>query len=186
MQKIILYGDSILAGYRNGQATNLVTDALQTKFPNDEVINHSIPGATTEEGLDFLSLRVTDIDYDAVVLGLGTNDCSVQLGLSPGHYAANLDELVDEIGANKVVLMGPSYTNWEITEDHSWPRTLQFQLVAEECAKHNQLPFLNLAKVMEATDHPNELLEEDGVHLNDEGIDFLTEKLAPLIQEVIS
>lgn len=186
MQKIILYGDSILAGYRNNQATNLVTDALQAELPNEEIINHSIPGATTEEGLDFLSLRVTDNDYDAVVLGLGTNDCSVQLGLSPGHYAANLDELVDKIGANKVILMGPSYTDWEIAEDHSWPRTLQFQLVAEECAKHNQLPFLDLAKAMAKTDHPNELLEEDGIHLNDKGIAFLTKKLTPLIKEVIS
>lgn len=185
MQKIILYGDSILAGLRNGQTTTLVTNALQVNFPDDKIINQSMPGATTEEGLDFLSLKVINTNYDAVVLGLGTNDCSVQLGLSPGHYATNLDKLVAEIGADKTILVGPSYTNWEISEDHSWPRTLQFQLVAEECAKHNQLPFLDLAKTMEATGHPNELLDDDGIHLNDNGIALLTKKLIPLIKKVI-
>lgn len=186
MQKIILYGDSILAGYRKGQATNLVTAALQKKLPQTLIINNSIPGATTEEGLDFLKLRVTSKEYSAVVLGLGTNDCSVQLGLSPGHYAANLEELVKQIGTRKVILIGPSYTNWEIAEDHSWPRTLQFQLVAEECAKKNYLPFLNLSKEMAKAEHPNDLLEDDGIHLNDQGIAFLSEKLTPLIKEVIS
>ncbi|MBD5430713.1 SGNH/GDSL hydrolase family protein [Lactobacillus sp.] len=186
MQNIILYGDSILAGFQNGHPTNLVTDALQTNFPNYRILNQSIPGATTEEGLDFLSLRVTESNYEAVVLGLGTNDCSVRLGLSPGHYAANLDKLVDKIGRDKVILMGPSYTNWKIAEDHSWPRTLQFQLVAEECAMHNYLPFLNLAKVMESTSTPNKFLEDDGIHLNNEGIIFLTQQLTPLIQKVIS
>ncbi|MBP2058078.1 lysophospholipase L1-like esterase [Lactobacillus colini] len=186
MQKIILYGDSILAGYRNGHATELVTESLQTYFSDHQVINSSIPGATTEEGLDFLSLKVTNLKYSAVVLGLGTNDCSVKLGLSPGHYAANLDKLVQMIGRDKIVLMGPAYTNWKIAEDHSWSRTLQFQLVAQECAKHNNLPFLDLAKAMENSNHPNDLLEDDGIHLNDEGIALLTKKLAPLIKEVLA
>ena len=44
MKKIILFGDSLLAGYIDGHATNIVTQGLQEKLPNFTIINnHSIP-----------------------------------------------------------------------------------------------------------------------------------------------
>ncbi len=93
MKKIILFGDSILAGFKDGMPTDIIIDSLAQRFPNIEILNHSVPGATTQEGLDFLDLRVTP-PYDLVVLGLGTNDASVNLGISAGRYAKNLEELV--------------------------------------------------------------------------------------------
>ncbi|CCI81452.1 SGNH/GDSL hydrolase family protein [Lactobacillus hominis] len=181
MKKIILFGDSILAGFKDGMPTDIITDSLAQRFPNIEILNHSVPGATTQEGLDFLDLRVTP-PYDLVVLGLGTNDASVNLGISAGRYAKNLEELVELIGKQKVILMGPSYTNWKVATDQAWPRTLQFELVAKECSRKNELPFLDLAYVLNKHPYPNELLQKDGIHLNEAGNKILIDKLAELIK----
>ena len=48
MKKLILFGDSLLAGYIDGHATNIVTQGLQEKLPNFTIINNSVPGSTTE------------------------------------------------------------------------------------------------------------------------------------------
>jgi acyl-CoA thioesterase-1 len=118
-----------------------------------------------------------------VILALGTNDANMQFGLSAGRYAHNLQVLVDLIGVDKTILMGPSYTNWKIAKDQAWPKTLQFELVAEQCHIENNIPFLNFAKVMRETGHPNDLLQKDGIHLNQEGNKLLIEKLAELVKE---
>lgn len=107
----------------------------------------------------------------------------MQFGLSAGRYAHNLQVLVDLIGADKTILMGPSYTNWKIAKDQGWPKTLQFELVAKQCHIDNDILFLNFAKVMRETGHPNKLLQEDGIHLNQEGNKLLIEELAELVKE---
>ena len=91
--------------------------------------------------------------------------------------------MVDLIGADKTLLIGPSYTNWKIAQDQAWPKTLQFELVAQECHVENKIPFLNFAKVMRKTGHPNKLLQKDGIHLNKAGNKLLIEKLANLVEE---
>lgn len=185
MKKIILYGDSILAAYHHNHPTPLLLARLNKMLPNANIINHSIPGATSEEALDFLPLKVTNEDYDLVVLGMGTNDCTIKLGLSPGKYSWNLDELIEKIGYRKILLMGPAYTNWKIAQDHSWPRTLQFRLVAAQAAYKNKVPFLDLANDMILTGHPNQLLQADGIHLNNEGLDLLASDLVNQTKKVL-
>ena len=120
-----VFGDSLLAGYIDGHATNIVTQGLQEKLPNFTIINNSVPGSTTEEAIDFYDLRIKPFNYDLVILALGTNDANMQFGLSAGRYAHNLQVLVDLIGVDKTILMGPSYTNWKIAKDQAWPKTLQ-------------------------------------------------------------
>ncbi|QNQ81303.1 SGNH/GDSL hydrolase family protein [Lactobacillus sp. PV034] len=185
-KKIILFGDSLLAGYTNGHPTDRVTNALINNFPKYNITNESIPGLTTEEAADFLPKRILNQHYDLVTLGLGTNDDSVYNGLNAGRYAYNLNTLVKKLNPHKVILMGPSYTNWKIDPNQSWPRTLQFTLIAQQCSFIHHLPFLNLNKKMMETGHPNELLQDDGVHLNQAGIELLTNNLTSLIKQKIA
>ena len=185
-KKIILFGDSLLAGYTNGLPTDRVTNALINNLPQYNIINESIPGLTTEEAEDFLPKRVLNQHYDLVTLGLGTNDDSVYNGLNAGRYAYNLDKLVKKLDAKKVILMGPSYTNWKINPNQSWPRTLQFTLIAQHCSFIHHLPFLNLNKEMMESGHPNDLLQTDGIHLNQAGNKLLVNQLTNLINKKIA
>lgn len=185
MKRIILFGDSLMAGYKNNYATSVVTKAVQKEFPDIAIINKSVPGATSREGIDFLPRRVQK-PYELVVLGLGTNDASIQLGISAGAYAKNLQYFTNVIGRNKLILVGPSYTDWKRASDHSWPRTLQFELVAQECARHNSLPFLDLAKVLRDTGHPNDFLQDDGIHFNEQGNELFTGHINELIKKKLN
>ena len=68
MKKLILFGDSLLAGYIDGHATNIVTQGLQEKLPNFTIINNSVPGSTTEEAIDFYDLRINPFNSALVYL----------------------------------------------------------------------------------------------------------------------
>ena len=57
MKKIILFGDSIFNGFRDGQDTDLVTNLFQKELKDyAQVENISKSGATTVEAIDYLHL----------------------------------------------------------------------------------------------------------------------------------
>jgi len=51
MAKIILFGDSITAGYSKGKVTDQLTRRIKASFPAADVVNAGIPGETTREAL---------------------------------------------------------------------------------------------------------------------------------------
>lgn len=183
MAKIVLFGDSILGGFSSGRLTPVITNQLQAAFPNDQIANLSIAGATTFDALEFLDVNVNSKHPDLVILNFGINDASNSLGLSAGRYNSNLNNLVEKIGPQKVILISPSYTNWRVASDQSWTRILQFSLVTEHVAKSYQTKFLNLSQLMYREPHPEQLLQKDGIHLNARGNELLLKHLIPLIKE---
>ena len=74
MQKIILYGDDILAGFEHGKVTAQMTQRLQKAFPQTTVINRALPGHRTTDALTHVQRDVSALDPAVVVLFFGTND----------------------------------------------------------------------------------------------------------------
>ena len=98
MKKIILFGDSIFNGYRDGCDTNLVTNLFKKQLNNyTQVENISKSGATTVEGVDYL-VQIP-AEKDLTVVEYGNNDAATAWGISPENYekfkktAARLNEL---------------------------------------------------------------------------------------------
>lgn len=183
MAKIILFGDSILGGYTNGQMTSKITNLIKQAFPTDKIVNASMAGATTDRALGNVNRRVMREHPDVVVLNFGVNDAGLKLAMSAGRYNNNLNILVEKIGAKRVIIVSPSLTNWRVASDQSWPRILQFELVTEHVAKHYQTPYLNLAELMQQQENVLELLQPDGIHLTDKGINLFIKNLVPLIKQ---
>lgn len=181
MAKILLFGDSIMGGFKNGRHTSAITKPIQQAFPKDTVINVSISGATTDDALDYLSLNVLNAKPHVVVLAFGANDAAVKLGMTPGRFNTNLNRIIEKIGPKKVILVSPPYTNWRVASNQSWPRILQFELVAEHVAHTYHLPYLDLAEEMQKSTHVNRYLQKDGIHFSDSGNRLLVKKLIPLI-----
>ena len=99
MKKIILFGDSIFNGYRNGQNTNLVTNLFQQALINyAQVENISKSGATTVEGVDYL--EQISPEHDLVVVEYGNNDAATAWGISPESYEKNLAQILSAVGTN--------------------------------------------------------------------------------------
>ncbi len=180
MTNIILFGDSILAGYRSGHETALITNACN-KTGLGHFVNASLPGATTLEALDLWQKRVTS-QADCVIVAFGTNDCSAIYGIPPEAYTHNLTSLVQQIGCQRVRLIGPSAVDPKRAPDHTWERTHRFNEIAKKVAYDNKLPFLDLIAKMPIA-KLDLLLQNDGIHYTDVGNALLVKNLSDLVQQ---
>ena len=89
--KIMLYGDSLMAGYGLPQKDNLASELSREIKSNDSTIsfiNASISGNTSKNGLSRVDWSLGD-NPNIVILCLGAND--MLRGLDPSLTKKNLD-----------------------------------------------------------------------------------------------
>ena len=105
---IMLYGDSLMAGYGLNQNENL-SSALAAKFNLKEtavlIINASVSGNTTSNGLARLDWSLGE-SPNIVILCLGAND--MLRGIDPKYIKENLNTMISKINesGSKVILAG--------------------------------------------------------------------------------
>ena len=76
-EKILLFGDSIMAGYGLPAEYHLSTvleNDLTSEGYNFEVINGSVSGSTSANGLNRAEWSLSDSDISLIILCLGAND----------------------------------------------------------------------------------------------------------------
>lgn len=71
---LILFGDSLTAGYLDGEITDELTKRLAAVFPEVPVVNAGIPGDTTTGALIRLHDHVLRYDPKLVTVFFGAND----------------------------------------------------------------------------------------------------------------
>lgn len=185
MTKIVLFGDSILAGSLNGKATDIFTDRIKNNFPDAEVINTSIPGHKTSDAITHVDRDVASLNADVVVIFFGANDVSITHEMKPGHFTSNLSYLIESIGAEKIILVSPPYTDWRRQQNRTWPRQIQFQLATEHMGKKNSIPYIDIMSDMLNSENPNDYLQSDGLHFTDKGYDLLEKEIVDKIKVVL-
>lgn len=185
MTKIVLFGDSILAGSINGKVTDIFTDRIKSDFPGAEVINTSIPGHKTSDAITHVDRDVASLNPDAVVIFFGANDVSIIDEMKPGYFTANISYLIESIGVDKIILVSPPYIDWRRQQTRTWPRQIQFQLAAEHMSKKNSIPYVDIMSKMLKSDKPNEYLQGDGLHFTNAGYDLLEKELVKKIKIVL-
>ncbi|ANK60216.1 SGNH/GDSL hydrolase family protein [Loigolactobacillus backii] len=171
MAEIILFGDSILAGFNHGWTYPVITKTIQQAFPNDHVFNASVPGDTTKDALDRVTAHVLSRKPAAVVLFFGANDLSQILGISPQAYRQNLTELIRKIGANKLIMIGPPMIDERLNPDRPIHRITEYNQIVNDVSKEAHVDFINLSAAMQAQVKP--LHQDDGLHFNSAGNQLL-------------
>lgn len=182
MAKIILFGDSIFAGYHNGFTSAIFKQKMQTRFPEDEFVNASVPGATTTDALGWVQGLVLDEQPDLTILFFGANDISVTNYISPDIYEAQLDELVTKLDPEKVVLVTPPYSDSLQLGDRTPDLIRHYVQVAQLVANDYQLPCVDLYDLMQHEKNPDQLLLPDGIHFTNEAYDLLADNVRTAIQ----
>ena len=173
VNKILLFGDSLMSGYglKENQALSIIleNDLKETGF-NIRVINGSVSGDTSEDGLDRIEEYTSGGDIDLIVLGLGANDMLRRI--NPDQTESNLRKIIEIIKAKniKIILAGmkASPTNglaYKKRFDDIFPK------LAEEYDL-TLIPFL-LKKVAL---NPK-LNQSDGIHPNYEGAKVISETI---------
>lgn len=175
MRKIILFGDSLTAGYKDGMITDLFTAPIQQSFSEDTLINAGIPGDTTRDALQRLENHVLCYQPDIVTVFFGANDSAVYRDISVGEYEQNLRTIIEKIGFTKVLLISPPYISQRIRgEDHPLSVLKEYVLAAQKLAKMFDLDYLDLFHEM--LDDDGELwLQSDGLHFSAYGYERLQE-----------
>tara|TARA_B110000967_G_scaffold39032_1_gene38685 strand:- start:1005 stop:1649 length:645 start_codon:yes stop_codon:yes gene_type:complete len=176
--KVMLYGDSLMAGYGLTQNENLASE-LSRNFEADNlevsIINASISGNTSKNGLSRVEWSLGD-NPDIVVISLGAND--MLRGLNPKLTSENLDSTISKFKKNGTVIilagmlssesMGPDYQT-------------QFDAIYPTLAAEHSLIFMPFLLTGVALEKDN--LQLDYKHPNEKGIKLIAKNLYPYILE---
>ena len=173
VNKILLFGDSLMSGYglKENQVLSIILEKdLKDAGYNIKIINGSVSGDTSEDGLDRIEEYTSDSNIDLIILGLGANDMLRRI--NPDQTESNLIKIIEIIKTKniKIILAGmkASPTNglaYKRKFDNIFPK------LAEEYDL-NLIPFL-LKKVAL---NPK-LNQSDGIHPNFEGAKVISETI---------
>ena len=172
-QKIVLFGDSLMAGYGLDQEFHLSTileKNLKIKGFNVNVVNASVSGDTTSGGLNRLSWLIEKKDIDIIVLCLGAND--MLRGIKPVHIKNNLNKILEILKENKITVLLAGMISQE-TFGESYKK--EFDRIYPELAykfKVSFLPFL-----LDGVALNPELNLKDGKHPNSKGVNLISKNL---------
>ena len=176
--KIMLYGDSLMAGYGLPQNENL-SSVLPSKFNLAEsqlqIINASVSGNTSSNGLARLDWSLED-KPNIVILCLGAND--MLRGIDPKLTKQNLNLIIEKMIQNgsKVILAG-------MRSPESMGKNYQqkFDLIYQELAEENDVIFMPF--LLEGVALEKDYLQNDYKHPNTLGVSIMASNLYPYILE---
>ena len=165
IENIILFGDSLMAGYGLPQEKHLAV-VLQNNLIdsgyNLEVIDGSVSGSTSAGGLNRAEWSLSHPDIDLMIVGLGAND--MLRGISPIETEKNLENII-QIAKQKnieIILAGMIAPT-----THGISYKKKFDNIYPNLAKKynlNLIPFL-----LEDVALKPELNQDDGMHPNEKG-----------------
>ena len=174
--KIMLYGDSLMAGYGLTQNENL-SSVLPSKFNLAEsqlqIINASVSGNTSSNGLARLDWSLED-KPNIVILCLGAND--MLRGIDPKLTKQNLNKIIEKMIQNgsKVILAG-------MRSPESMGKNYQqkFDSIYQELAEEHEVIFMPF--LLEGVALEKEYLQSDYKHPNSLGVNIMASNLYPYI-----
>ena len=176
--KIMLYGDSLMAGYGLNQNENL-SSALAAKFSLEEtavlIINASVSGNTTSNGLARLDWSLGE-SPNIVILCLGAND--MLRGIDPKYIRENLNTMISKINesGSKVILAG-----MRSPKSMGGIYQQRFDQMYREIAEEHDLTFMPF--LLEGIALEKKYLQNDDKHPNALGIQVMANNLYPYILE---
>ena len=179
---ILVFGDSISAGYGLARVEQGWVALLQTRLKDQEygyqVVNASVSGETTAGGLARLPRALTLHRPRIVILELGGNDGLRALPIA--QMCANLAHMVDlsaAAGAH-VLLLG-----MRIPPNYGPDYTEQFRSCYGDVARDKKLPWVPFL-LNDIALSPN-LIQADGIHPNELGQPKLLANVWPTLQPLL-
>ena len=179
--KIMLYGDSLMAGYGLPQNENL-SSVLPSKFNLAEsqlqIINASVSGNTSSNGLARLDWSLED-KPNIVILCLGAND--MLRGIDPKLTKQNLNQIIEKMIQNgsKVILAG-----MRSPESMGQNYQQEFDLIYQELAEEHEVIFMPF--LLEGVALEKDYLQSDYKHPNALGVNIMASNLYPYILKAMS
>lgn len=169
-RKTVFFGDSLIHGYD-----------LKYYFPEKEIYNCGVDGATTDLLLHLQPYAIRDYNPEKVVLLIGTNDLSDRWQFDKLEIAFNVFKLVEIMRNNNpgldIVVISPLPID-ESRKNTKCRNNMQLRILGNEIRDALQsfigLTYVDVFDAFIENGMLNESFTEDGLHLNEKGYDKLT------------
>jgi len=180
---VLVLGDSLSAAYgidRDAGWVALLRERLEDRGHTARIVNASVSGHTTANGLDLLPEALDEHAPDAVIIALGGNDGLRGVPLS--EMRRNLTRMVRlSRGAGaEVLLLGV-----RLPSNYGRAFIDRFQAVFRNVAETTGVPLV--ARMLEGVAGDPALMQRDGIHPNAQAqpiiLDNVWEALQPLVTE---
>ena len=181
IEKVLLFGDSLMSGYGLSEEDHLsvvLEESLKSEGHNIEIINGSISGSTSLDGLDRIEETLSELDIDLVILGLGANDMLRKI--NPKQTEKNLEKIIKIIQDENVniILAGmvaspANGLGYKKKFDKAFPnlaKKYDIQLI----------PFL-----LDGVALKPELNLSDGMHPNEKGVLIISETIKKSVIKIL-
>ena len=173
INKILLFGDSLMSGYglKENQALSIILENdLKEIGYNIKVINGSVSGDTSKDGLSRIEEFTFDDEIDLIILGLGANDMLRRI--NPNQTESNLRKIIEILRAKniKIILAG-----MKASPANGLAYKKKFDNIFPKLAKEYDLdliPFL-----LERVALNPKLNQSDGIHPNYKGSKMISETI---------
>jgi acyl-CoA thioesterase-1 len=173
IEKAILFGDSLMAGYGLPQEKHLsivLQNNLNETGYNLVIINGSVSGSTSAGGLNRAEWSLSETEIDLMILGLGAND--MLRGISPIETEKNLEKIIQiaKLKNIEIILAGMIAPT-----THGFSYKKKFDNIYPSLAKKydlNLIPFL-----LEGVALKPEFNQDDGMHPNEKGTLIVSDTL---------
>lgn len=179
---ILLVGDSLSAGYGlelTQSWTTLLQERLAKNYPDYRLINDSISGDTTSNGLTRLSIAIKRYQPSIIIIEYGGNDGLRGLSLSAmENNLADMIKISQKQGA-KVLLLGV-----RLPPNYGLEYTKEFHQIYTNLGKKFRIVVMD--RLLDDVGGKPEFMQEDGVHPNAKAQPFLLnsvwESLEPMLR----
>ncbi|MBU2911212.1 arylesterase [Vibrio splendidus] len=172
--KLLVLGDSLSAGYNmdiKQSWPSLLPNALAKHDKTVTVVNGSISGDTTGNGLARLPQLLEEHSPDTVLIELGANDGL--RGFPPKLMSANLDQIIEQI---KAAGAKPIMMQIKIPPNYGKRYNQQFEYVFAALADQQNVPLLPF--FLEHIILKPEWMMNDGLHPKPEAQPWIAEFVA--------
>ncbi|MDP7195267.1 MAG: arylesterase [SAR202 cluster bacterium] len=171
IEKVLLFGDSLMAGYGlpNQQHLSVVLEQnLRSEGYDIEVINGSVSGNTSLDGLNGIEETLSELGIDLIILGLGANDMLRKI--NPNETKKNLEKIIKIIQDKniKIILAG-----MVASTSYGLNYKKKFDKIFPDLSKKYDLPLIPFLLDGVAL-NPN-FNQSDGMHPNKKGTLIISE-----------
>lgn len=179
--KILLFGDSIIAGYGLPKRYSLpsrLQDYFDDEGKNVVVINGGVSGDTTSGGASRLEWTLKEYDPDLLFIGLGGND--MLRGISPDVVKENLEKMLNIAKEYDITIV---LNKVKASQNLGMFYRDKFDGLYEDIADEYDVetyPFL-----LENTFGKPGMMQADNIHPSVKGVDAIVKDFGPFLMENI-
>ena len=181
VKKILLFGDSLMSGYglsEEHHLSSVLEQNLKSEGYDIEVINGSISGDTSLDGLDRIKETLSEFDIDLIIIGLGANDMLRRI--NPKQTEKNLEKIIKIIQDENINII---LAGMVASPSNGLSYKKKFDKIFPNLAKKYDLsliPFL-----LDGVALKPELNLSDGMHPNNKGVLHLSKTVKKSIIKLI-